>query len=58
MAKVTRTKYNAKKFEKALGADRPFMETPKVVHSLEKRMQFNAWERQLTPNYLKYSFNC
>jgi len=56
MAKVTRTKMNSKKWDKLFGEDRPIMEPPKVKHTLEQRMLFNAYERQYTSG-LKYSFN-
>lgn len=57
MAKVTRVKPKTKTWDKLFGKDRPIMEAPKVKHSLEKRLQFEAWERQYTPSYLKYSFS-
>jgi hypothetical protein len=56
MAKVTRVKYNSKKFNKLFGEDRPIMEPPKVKYSFEKRREFHRLERLYCDN-LKYSFN-
>lgn len=44
MAKVTRTKYNSKKFNKLFGENRPIMEAPKVVHTPEQRALFASYE--------------
>ena len=57
MAKVTRTKMNSKKWDKVFGEDRPIMEPPKVKHTKEQRMLFNAYERQHCAFGLSYSFN-
>ena len=57
MAKVTRVKPRAKTWDKLFGENRPIMEAPKVKHSFQKRLQFEAWEREFTPSYLKRSFS-
>ena len=49
MAKVTRIKYNSKKFNKIFGENRPFMEPPKIVHSEEKREYIKSIYSQYLP---------
>ena len=56
MAKVTRTKYNSKKWDKLYGENRPIMEPPKVKHSVEKKLYFSALEEKYSNNFLKKSF--
>ena len=54
MAKVTRVKYNSKKFNKLFGEDRPIMEPPKIVHSEEKR----AYIKSIYSQYLPAGIYC
>jgi len=49
MAKVTRTKYNVKKWNKVFGERPEFIELPKVVHTQEKRDMINRIYAQYLP---------